>query len=103
MLILPKHSGFKEEVLIGEYKILLPTPPNLKLIGNKDLPKEKQKFIPTPLPPDIMQWDKKSRDEFEDNEWKKRNNGYWFWNNGELQWLTGTNYFYINWWKIDIG
>lgn len=102
-MLLPKYKGFEQERQIGEYKILLPDPPNLKDIGNKDLSKEKQKFYPTKLPKDIMSWDKKAREEFEANEWSKRLNGYWFWNNGNLEWVTGTNYFYINWWSIDIG
>lgn len=103
MILLPKYKGFSQEKTVGEYKILIPDPPDLRLIGNKDLPTHKQKFIPTLVPKDIMQWDKKSRDEFEDNEWGKRNNGYWFWNNNNLEWITGTNYFYVNFWKIDIG
>ena len=103
MILLPKYKGFTQEKQVGEYKILLPDPPDLRLIGNKDLPKEKQKFYVTPVPKDIMQWDKKSRDEFEDKEWEKRRNGYWWWNNGTLEYVTGCNYFYINFWKIDIG
>jgi len=103
MLILPKYNGFEQERQIGEYRILLPDPPNIKLIGNKDLPKEKQMFIPTTLPKDIMRWDRKSREDFEDKEFEKRFNGYWFWNNGNLEWLSGTNYFYVNWYNIDVG
>jgi hypothetical protein len=102
-MLLPKYKGFSQERQIGEYTILLPDPPDLKLIGNKDLPKEKQKFYPVKLPKDILSWDAKSRGEFEANEWHKRMSGYWFWNNGNLEWVTGTNYFYINWWSIDIG
>jgi len=82
---------------------VLPDPPDLKFIGNKDLPEEKQKFYVTPLPKDILRWDRKSREEFEDKEFEKRYNGYWFWNKGNLEWTTGTNYFYINWYHIDIG
>lgn len=103
MLVLPKYKGFEQERKIGEYSILLPDPPNINLIGNKGLPKEKQKFTVTPLPKGIMQWDRKSREDFEDAEFKKRYEGYWFWNNGNLEWITGTHYFYINWWQIDIG
>jgi len=44
------------------------------------------------------------RKEFEANELKKiYETGHWFWNNGELTWMTGLHYLYCNWWKIDIG
>lgn len=103
MLILPKYNNFQQERQVGEYTILLPDPPNLNLIGNKGLPKDKQMFVPTILPKDIAKWERKGREDFEDKEFEKRFNGYWFWNNGNLEWVSGTHYFYINWYYIDIG
>ncbi len=105
MILLPKYKGFSQEREIGEYKILLPDPPNLSLIANKDLPKEKQKFTPNWHSDSEMlrTWTKEKRDTFEQEEWEKRMKGYWFWNNGNLEWLTGSHWFYLSWWKIDIG
>ncbi len=102
-MLLPKYNNFNQARKIGEYEILLPDPPDLSKIANKDKPKEKQKFIVIPMPKGIESWDKESREEFEGNEWQKRKNGLWFWNNGNLEYLTGTHYLYVNWNKIDIG
>ena len=38
-----------------------------------------------------------------DNEFKKRDEGYWFYNNGDPTYITGTHYMYLQWSKIDIG
>jgi len=35
--------------------------------------------------------------------WHHRLNGYWFFNNGKPTYIDGWNYFYIAWWKIDVG
>jgi len=38
-----------------------------------------------------------------DNEFRKRDEGYWFYNNGMPTYITGTHYMYLQWSKIDIG
>jgi len=38
-----------------------------------------------------------------DNEFRKRDEGYWFFNNGVPTYITGTHYMYLQWSKIDIG
>jgi hypothetical protein len=40
---------------------------------------------------------------FRQQEWKRRLCGVWFYNNGTPTYITGLHYFYLNWWKIDIG
>lgn len=67
---------------------------------------------------DVMQawddYDKKKKDddpdfydekleEFKRQEWDRRLNGFWYKNNGEDVYLTGTHYLYLRWWSIDIG
>jgi hypothetical protein len=42
-------------------------------------------------------------EEFKRQEWDRRLNGFWFRNNGEAVYLTGTHYLYLMWWPIDIG
>lgn len=66
----------------------------------------------------LKQWDdfdKKKKDdddndfydekleELKTQEWDRRLNGFWFMNNGEPVYLTGTHYIYLQWWPIDIG
>ncbi len=38
-----------------------------------------------------------------DEEFKRRENGYWFYNNGVVTYITGTHYMYLQWSKIDVG
>jgi hypothetical protein len=38
-----------------------------------------------------------------DNEFKRRSQGFWFNNNDEATYITGTHYMYLQWSKIDIG
>lgn len=38
-----------------------------------------------------------------DNEFKKREEGYWFYNDGIPTYITGTHYMYLQWSKIDVG
>ncbi len=38
-----------------------------------------------------------------DNEFTRREEGFWFYNNGVNTYITGTHYMYLQWSKIDIG
>ena len=38
-----------------------------------------------------------------DEEFKRREEGYWFYNNGKPTYITGTHYMYLQWSKIDVG
>jgi len=38
-----------------------------------------------------------------DDEFKRRDEGYWFYNNGIPTYITGTHYMYLQWSKIDVG
>jgi hypothetical protein len=38
-----------------------------------------------------------------ETEFERREQGYWFMNNGEPTYMTGTHYMYLQWTKIDIG
>lgn len=42
-------------------------------------------------------------EEYKRQEWDRRLNGFWFYNNGEPTYLTGTHYMFLQWWQIDIG
>jgi hypothetical protein len=44
MVTSPKYNNFNQEKKIGDYTIYLPDPPDLKLIGNRDLPQRSQKL-----------------------------------------------------------
>jgi len=38
-----------------------------------------------------------------DEEFKRREEGFWFTNNSKPTWITGTQYMYLQWSKIDVG
>jgi len=41
--------------------------------------------------------------EYIDEEFKRREEGFWFYNRGKATYLTGTHYMYLQWSKIDVG
>lgn len=101
--MIQKPKDFLRVRTIGEHIVTLPEPPAAKDIANYNLPQKDQKFIRTELPKDFRSWTKEARKKFIDQEWSRRINGYWFYNNGNIEYITGLNYFYINWWRIGTG
>jgi hypothetical protein len=83
--------------------------------------KEEQYWERIPMPywyKDVMKawddYDKKKKDdepdfyderleEFKRQEWDRRLNGFWYYNNGVPTYITGSHYMYMQWWSIDIG
>lgn len=86
---------FERERIIGEITCYLPEPPkDYTLIANWDLPQPKQKFYYTEQPHKNAQ----PTDTFLKQEFDRFQNGYWFFNNGTLEWLTPFHYFFLNYW-----
>lgn len=80
---------------IGELLVTLPTPPkNPKDIANYGLPAKNQKFQYTEQP----RRGTETR-EFIIEEDRRMTKGYWFFNNGKLEYVTGHHYFLLNYWK----
>lgn len=98
-----KHKDFIRERIIGDFKITLPECPPIDKIANYKLPKPEQKFTRTELPKDFKNWTPEARKQFILQEWDRRINGFWFYCNGNIEYITGLNYFYINWWRINTG
>lgn len=42
-------------------------------------------------------------EKYKQQEWHRRLNGFWFYNNGEPTYITGMHYMFLQWWQIDIG
>ena len=76
---------------------------------------EANKWTRTPLPKvlskikSVFEWDKYPEDfkekwyDFIDEEFNKREQGFWFYNADVATYLTGTHYMYLQWSKIDVG
>jgi hypothetical protein len=87
--------------------IIYETPeiPQKELIANYSLPKKDQKFRREKYPSEkaFEALDENSQLEIVKEVLNKRKNGYWFYNNGEITYITGIHWFYLNFWKIDVG
>jgi hypothetical protein len=98
-----KPEEFIRERIIDEIKVTLPEPPPQKEILYYDLPRKEQKFTPYEIPKNFDDLPREERVEIRVNEFSKRLNGVWFYNNGTIEYITGKHYFYISHWKIDVG
>lgn len=79
-------------------------------IDGHDLPKENQVWRRKELPEffDDVEFDKDGnalltdeQKQFAAKEVDRCRNGFWFYSNGEPTFLTGKNYFYLQWWKLE--
>ena len=46
---------------------------------------------------------KSTWEDYIDEEFNRRDNGFWFYNKGKPTYITGTHYMYLQWSKIDVG
>ena len=88
-----------------EFTITLPEPPkDIMDIANSDKTQKKQRWE---IPDAILsqsEYEKLDNDEQKDyltmiTRW--RTEGYWFYNCGKLEYLTGDHFFYLAFWRID--
>lgn len=102
------YDNFERDREIDEFKFTLPKPPPKDEIDGFGLKKEDQRFTP----PTAKQMgeisykmnndDKLSKEDidFIDLQWERRELGYWFYNNGNLEYITGLHYYYLTAWNI---
>jgi len=109
-LIVLSHNGVIGEIIeIQSLVIALPKIP-------KDVYKDpKDKWVKFEQPKElerlknIFDWraypeDQKDKwHDYIDEEFRRREEGFWFINNGKPTWITGTQYMYLQWSKIDVG
>jgi hypothetical protein len=104
-----------EIVVYDGLLIQLPKKPRKEHILFHNLQKEKQYWRRLDLPKELMrvrsmdEWYEMPQ-EFRDKytpyiteEFKRRREGIWFYNNGEPTYITGDHYMFLQWSKIDIG
>ena len=108
VVVISKTGKIGEIYEIQNLKIALPKEENL--YKNED-----DKWKPLEYPKELNKiktiFDWKDYDEsfkerwydYIDDEFKRRSQGFWFSNNGEATYITGTHYMYLQWSKIDVG
>jgi len=109
IIVLSQNGQIGEIIEIQGLVIALPKAPKevYKDPKNKwvkfEYPKELQRIK------NIFDWrsypesNKEKWYDYIDEEFKRREEGFWFTNNGKPTWITGTQYMYLQWSKIDVG
>ena len=113
VVIISKTGQIETVIEINGLKIALPKTP--KEIYKRSKKKEEQYWEPTEISKElhriksIFQWHE-TPDVFKgkwvdyiEEEFDRREQGYWFMNNGKPTYITGTHYMYLQWTKIDVG
>ena len=108
LIVISKDGTIGEIYEINGLKVALPsTPKVVENRGNKwkpdDYPAELQKIK------SIFDWNRRDNAfklkyvDMIETEFERREKGFWFINNGNPTYITGTHYMYLQWTKIDIG
>jgi hypothetical protein len=109
IIVISKTGQIGEILDIQNLRIALPKAP-VQVYKH-----EKNKWVKTDQPKElerlknIFDWrgypdDQKEKwYEYIDEEFDRRDNGFWFTNNGKPTYITGAHYMYLQWSKIDVG
>ena len=108
LVVISKTGQIDEILKIQDLCIALPPVP-------KDLNKGANKWVVSEYPKElkniksIFDWQtypdefKSKWEAYIDEEFNRRDGGYWFYNKGVPTYITGTHYMYLQWSKIDVG
>ena len=109
LIVLSRNGQIGEIIQIQNLVIALPKQPKNVYSNTKnkwvrfDQPKELERLK------NIFDWrsypegNKEKWYDYIDEEFRRREEGFWFTNNGNPTWITGTHYMYLQWSKIDVG
>jgi hypothetical protein len=108
VVVISKDGTIGQVYDINSVKIALPSAPS-------EVDDKSNRWKPTEYPRElqriksIFDWNRKPKEfqskwvSFIENEFDRREYGYWFVNNGEPCYVTGSHYMYLQWTKIDVG
>ena len=108
MVVISKTGEIGEIYEIQDLKIALPKAENVHTFEDDrwkhtEYPKELSKIK------SVFDWEEYPLDfkekwyDYIDEEFNRREQGFWFYNKGLATYITGTNYMYLQWSKIDVG
>jgi hypothetical protein len=113
VVVISKDGTIGEVYEIQGLHVALPSTP--KGVYKRDRKKEEQYWTPFEYPKElqkitsVFQWNEYPNEfknkyvEYIENEFDRRDEGFWFYNNGNPTYVTGTHYMYLQWTKIDVG
>ncbi len=113
VVVISKDGTVGETININGINIGLPLAP--KEVYKRSTKKAEQYWEPHEYPKQlqkiksIFQWNEAPKDfksrwvDYIESEFDRRDDGYWFYNNGTPTYITGTHYMYLQWTKIDVG
>jgi hypothetical protein len=113
IVVISKDGTIGEIYLIEDLYIALPETPEV-CFSRSDMPEYQyweQKEPPKELMsiPSIFHWNEKPREfrskwiPYINDEFDRRELGFWFMNNGKKTYMTGSHYMYCQWSSIDVG
>jgi len=108
IIVISKTGEIGEIYEIQDLKIALPKADNVHTFEDDrwkhtEYPKELSKIK------SVFDWEEYPLDfkekwyDYIDEEFNRREQGFWFYNKGLATYITGTNYMYLQWSKIDVG
>ena len=112
-VVISKSGQIQDVININGLKIALPKPP--AKVYKRSKSKIEQYWKATEVHKElkriqsIFQWHeapiqfKNKWVDYIEEEFDKRDEGFWFMNNGVSTYITGTHYMYLQWTKIDVG
>ena len=113
IVVISKDGTIGEIYCINGLYVALPSTP--KKCFYKETSKPKQYWQPFEYPKElsriksIFQWNEMPSQfkaqwvDYIENEFDRREKGFWFMNNGKPCYITGSHYMYLQWTKIDVG
>ena len=113
VVVISKTGKIGEIYNIQNLRIALPEA--TKDVQKRSVKKEEQFWEASEYPKEltkiksVFDWEKYPTNfkekwyEYIDKEFEKREEGFWFYNNGSPTYITGTHYMYLQWTKIDVG
>lgn len=113
IVVISKDGTLGEVYEIQNLKIGLPATP--KNVYKRDPKKSEQYWLRIEVPKelskikDVFEWNSMPADfknswvDYIEEEFTRREDGFWFYNNGVPTYMTGSNYMYLQWSKIDMG
>ena len=113
VVVISKDGTIGDVIEIQNLKIALPAiPDNVYAASEKE---EDQRWVKSEYPKQlakiksVFDWErypanfKEEWYDYIDEEFKRREEGYWFYNRGVATYITGSHYMFLQWSKIDVG